>query len=1045
MAQIVAQRYQLLEELGRGGMGTVYRGWDTHTNRLVAIKQLKPELTSPELIERFSREGAALRELDHPNIVKMLDEVAEQGQYYLIIEYFPGGDINDLLREQRLPVKKVLQLGIDICDALTRAHRLHIIHRDLKPANVLIAEDGTPRLTDFGVAYIGAKARVTESEPIIGTLDYVAPEILRGEAFGPTADIWAFGVMLFEMLAGQRPFSNDGMTTTLAAILMQAVPDLEALCPAAPIALVDLVYRMLEKNPDARIGSVRHVGAELEDILQGRDVPVRSESRFATPTPDLLSRPRHNLPAQTTPFVGREAELRELGKMLDDPNVRLITVLAPGGMGKTRLALEAANRSLPKFSNGVYLVELAPLSDPATVVSAIADAIGFQFQGSETGHRQQLLDYLHGKTMLLVLDNYEHLLDEAALTAAILQAAQRVTILATSRQRLSQPGETLFHLAGMDFPDWESPADALRYAAVRLFMNNAQRAQPDFELTADNLDYVARICRLVQGMPLGIVLAAGWIAMLSPQEIADEIQSNIDFLTDESGAVPPRQQRIRAVFDYSWQQMTEAEQQVLMKLSVFRGGFTRDAAQIVGQANLRILMGLINKALLQRDADRGRFEIHELLRQYAEAKLEQADPTGKTQQALSEYYLQFVHAQSQNFYGHGQRHALQAVHEELDNVRAAWRIAVQNRDVALLDQACELWFVLYNLSLGDEGLALYQSALAIIPASNRIVRGKLLACMPAFAAINYQVEQMELYAQQGFELLKDTNEHRHRIIAQLNMGHVYLWRGGDMEKAAQAYEAGLEEARREGDKFCEAMMMLNLGALVVTNGCSERGIKLFQDGLAISQAIGDQWIQAFAYENLAHCAMVNGHFAEAATYAQAGLRVSRSLKLYLVEFASLLQLINLALVEENLAAVSDYMAQAHSRLHVMHRTDLQNRIISLEAILLIEQGQLETARSAIYGSLVAAQEDGILPHHLLPIIAFYMARSENLEAARILGLASTLPDDSEGNYEGDSLLPHLQQKLFERLEPEIYHVAYEQGQSLNSATLLRDLLTTFGD
>ena len=527
----IANRYEILDELGKGGMGTVYRGLDTQSQQTIAIKQLKPEVTTPELIERFVREGAALRDLNHPNIVKMLDEVEEDGQHYLIIEYLPGGDLSDLLKAGQLPVEKTLQLAIDICDALTRAHRLNIIHRDLKPANVLIAEDGTPRLTDFGVAHLGEKERVTDTDTIVGTVDYLAPETLNGEAVDPRADIWAFGVMLFEMLAGRAPFRGWQSVGNPHGHFDPPCTRFEALRPDAAIALVDLVYRMLEKDRNQRVPSVRNVGADLEAILHGRSPNTPPETRFAAPTPDMLHRPKHNLPAQTTPFVGREAELGELAKLLTDPKIRLITVLAPGGMGKTRLALEMAEKAagiqktpLPEFgegpgvgfTDGVYVVELAPLSDPASIVSALAEATGYQFQGDGREPKQQILDFLRNKNMLLVLDNYEHLLDGAGLVTDILQAAPEVQILATSRQRLSQPGETLFHLAGMDFPQWETPQDALDYAAVKLFMNSAGRAQPGFELTTGNLDYVARICRLVQGMPLGIVLAASWLAMLSP-------------------------------------------------------------------------------------------------------------------------------------------------------------------------------------------------------------------------------------------------------------------------------------------------------------------------------------------------------------------------------------------------------------------------------------------------------------------------------------------------------------------------------------------------
>ena len=330
-AKQLAGRYTVQEKLGQGGMGTVYRGTDTQTDETIAIKQLS--FTDADLIERFKREGEALRDLNHPNIVKMLDALEHNGQHYLIMEYVSGGDLADLLKASRLPLEKILNLAIDLADALTRAHRLDIIHRDLKPANVLIADDGTLRLTDFGVAHVGSKERVTGTDAIVGTIDYLPPEALNGDPIDTRMDIWAFGVMLFEMLAGERPFTGNGIVEVIQAIATQDIPDLEDAAPDAPIALIDVVYRMLERDPQARISSVRHVGAALEDILYGRESQPHTP-RFDTPVLNFKQRTKHNLPAQTTPFVGREHELAELDKLLRDPAIRLITVLAPGGMGK---------------------------------------------------------------------------------------------------------------------------------------------------------------------------------------------------------------------------------------------------------------------------------------------------------------------------------------------------------------------------------------------------------------------------------------------------------------------------------------------------------------------------------------------------------------------------------------------------------------------------------------------------------------------------------------------------------------------------------------
>ncbi|HEX3050194.1 MAG TPA: protein kinase, partial [Aggregatilineaceae bacterium] len=279
-------------------MGDVYEGRDLQTGDKVAIKLLKPDIVDsmPNLIERFTREGEALRQLNHPNIVKMLDAVEEDGMHYLIMEYVGGGSLEDLLQQEpQLPISQVLEIALDLADALTRAHRLKIIHRDIKPANVLLAEDGTPRLTDFGVAHMGSRTRVTETGSLIGTYSYLSPEAARSEEIDGRADIWSFGVMLYEMLAGRLPFKADVPTAVLIQILNDIPPDLAELRPDAPRPLINLINRMLMKDPAQRIPSVRQVGAELEAILQGLDTPLIAASplsnslavgsRFATPTP----------------------------------------------------------------------------------------------------------------------------------------------------------------------------------------------------------------------------------------------------------------------------------------------------------------------------------------------------------------------------------------------------------------------------------------------------------------------------------------------------------------------------------------------------------------------------------------------------------------------------------------------------------------------------------------------------------------------------------------------------------------------------------------
>jgi serine/threonine protein kinase/tetratricopeptide (TPR) repeat protein len=309
---LVAGRYQLEQLIGRGGMGDVYRGVDTHTGETVAIKLLHETIVqeNPDIVDRFTREGEALSRLDHPNIVKMLGSVEEDGKHYLIMEYVGGGSLRDLIDEKsRLPLEAVLNIALDLVDALTRAHRLNIIHRDIKPDNVLLADDGTPRLTDFGVAHMGDRTRLTQTGAVIGTYAYLSPEACNGLDLDERADIWSFGVMLFEMLTGRVPFSESGTAAILTAILTKPAPDITRLRPGIPEPLADLIARMLEKDRERRISSVRVVGTELEALIRGLDTPLRDlvqrggqgphlGSRFSTPQDDVPAMAR-STPDQT--------------------------------------------------------------------------------------------------------------------------------------------------------------------------------------------------------------------------------------------------------------------------------------------------------------------------------------------------------------------------------------------------------------------------------------------------------------------------------------------------------------------------------------------------------------------------------------------------------------------------------------------------------------------------------------------------------------------------------------------------------------------------
>jgi serine/threonine protein kinase/tetratricopeptide (TPR) repeat protein len=370
---LIAGRYRLDMLIGRGGMGDVYRGTDTQTGALVAIKRLHEAIIqdNPDIVDRFRREGEALRRLNHPSIVTVLDTVEENGKHYLVMEYVSGGSLRDLIDEQaRLPLEGVLNVALDLADALTRAHRLNIIHRDIKPDNVLLAEDSTPRLTDFGVAHLGDKTRLTQTGSVIGTYAYLSPEACNGLDLDERTDIWSFGVMLFEMLTGRVPFQGAGTAAMLTAILTKPAPDLTRLRPGTPPPLVSLVQRMLEKDRERRISSVRLVGAELEALIRGLDTPLRDllvatshesvgESRFSTPSDEI-------------PAMAQSAgdQTHGFSSLYPSPDQAVGVVITPSGTRLTAEVAPAAN----KWQWIALMVIVTVLA--CAVVAVVAIALG---------------------------------------------------------------------------------------------------------------------------------------------------------------------------------------------------------------------------------------------------------------------------------------------------------------------------------------------------------------------------------------------------------------------------------------------------------------------------------------------------------------------------------------------------------------------------------------------------------------------------------------------------------------------------------------------
>lgn len=395
---------------------------------------------------------------------------------------------------------------------------------------------------------------------------------------------------------------------------------------------------------------------------------------------------------QTTFFVGRGTELDDIAGLMNNPLCRLLTLTGPGGIGKTQLAIEAAQRQNSIFPDGFCFIPLQSLNSHEFIVSALVGGLGFPVSPSNDLF-EQLLDYLREKSLLLVMDNFEHLLEGIHLLSDILVHAPHVKILTTSRERLNLTEEWVYEVGGLAFPTDDSQLEIERYSAVQLFVQNARRVHHSFRLTPTHKPTVSRICRLVGGMPLGLELSSMWVRVLPCEVIADEIQRSLDILETTSRNMATRHRNMRAAFEPTWNRLTEVERDVFQKLSVFRGSFTLEAAEVVADASRFILLALVDKSLLRVDST-GRYTVHELLRQYGDEQLSHSPQTrDQTLDSHRAYYMSLLGEREKQMVFLGQqKEAVTKIGEELENLRLAWqRTVAQERFVEIAAGGEGLW------------------------------------------------------------------------------------------------------------------------------------------------------------------------------------------------------------------------------------------------------------------------------------------------------------------------------------------------------------------
>lgn len=636
--------------------------------------------------------------------------------------------------------------------------------------------------------------------------------------------------------------------------------------------------------------------------------------------------PPWNLPAPATPFVGREAELDRLVQLLGDAGCRLLTLLGPGGIGKTRLALEAACLVWNQFRDGVFFVPLEDTESREHMATAIGQAIGLSFSGP-LDPRQQVVGFLQRRQALVFLDNLEHLLGGVDVLAEVLEKAPAVKLMVTSRERLLLRGEWSFEVQGLPTPP-EGALEALEaYSATRLFVQRAKRARVDFQLSDDNRPHVVRICRLAEGMPLAIELAAAWTPVLSCREIADEIERGLDILRTALRDAPERQRSMRAVFDHSWQLLTEEEQRVLRQLSVFRGGCRREAARVVANADLVMLSSLIAKSFLRRTS-RDRFTMHDLVQQYVASRLsEHPDEADATRERHAGYYMDFVAGLEGDLKGSRQQGALAQLDAEAENIRRAWRRAVRRGNVEDIRKAIRAlwcfydargWFreaeanfkwagdvlaqMLTSQAASDQPLVLlhayiraqqawfllrigrFEEAAQLLRSSLDVLRaaeaGTLLVDALQHAGAldrlmgNYV--QSRLYHEEMLDYAQQTGDAWNATIASGDIGLAAAGLG-DYEEARARMAGTVASFRALGDRRMLGVALHHLGAISCALGMVAEARDYLEESLTLSRAIGDRWIENMSLRELGNLAWETGKQAHAAALFRDSLALAREI------------------------------------------------------------------------------------------------------------------------------------------------------------------------
>ena len=582
----------------------------------------------------------------------------------------------------------------------------------------------------------------------------------------------------------------------------------------------------------------------LVDSIQHQTMqPERTSLQTVRPSPK-------SLPESLTPFIGRTKELVELTGWLRTPGIRLITILGSGGSGKTRLALQVARDLHSDFPDGIFFVSLSGLRSGEAFLPTLASTLGVVLQSTWGDPFEQLLGYLHHHRLLLILDSFEEVSDAAQQVSRMLQAAVDIRVLVTSRVRLNLEGEHIFLLDGMPFPGLVSlnstAVNMEDYPALQLFQSIGRHVHPDFSLSAEDIPHLAKICQLVAGMPLGLVLAAGWLGTFSPAEIAEEIGCSLDFLSSSWNDVPDRQRSMRATLDHSWRMLDEDERQAFQKLSVFQGAFTRFAAEQITQVSAAELRRLMDKSILQ--IDEGKYRMHDLLRQYAQEKLAMDTPVStRTRDAHSVFYLARITQCEPRLKSAQRSSALREMDTEISDYQVAWEWSCKQANRQLLAASLEGLCLYYEMRMSFRAGALAcQIGLSARPVPLwevnewTVLRARFLLWYASFQVALGELEPARQTRHEAGELLTHLEDQN----LDVRRPQAMYWQAegddqADLKIKLEYYQRSITLYHELGDGWREAAMLIWAGEFAMRLGDASLALQYQFEALRLSRQAGE--------------------------------------------------------------------------------------------------------------------------------------------------------------------------------------------------------------